>query len=455
MIYVVFALITAAAVAYLYFNEARPGRGQAEPVDERRTRLNERRDVIKHSLKDLEYERSVGKIDAENFARLENGFLAEWDQIEEELKNLPEARSAQEAAQDKCPACGSAILTASARFCHACGGRLAQVLAAVVFFGLLAGGNALSAFDIRVTVNNATAGRIEATPLDVQLLKLEKGMQPVTKKTALAGKVEFLALPEMTSGPYMVQAEYRGVTYNKVIPPNVQSPADVTLDIFENTTSTEKLRVRTLMELRRADKDSIAGLLIFFFVNRDNKTFTGGKTGAEFYLPPGAEIGQASVSVGSGSSNIQWLKLQPQKSDRPNVYSSGQNIKPGERILQVTFRLPYAEKGTVIDFRSLYPQDAGIQLIAEPDDMLVTMGEKTLSRVMDESLGRGLIGFRPHETAIQLRLSGGGVAQAIQREEAEIEVLSPLSPWQKLVFPFAALGIFLLVALIRRRAATP
>lgn len=454
MTYVVFALITAAALAYLYFSDVRAGATTVGDIDQDRTRLDERRDVIKHSLKDLEYEMSVGKIDAENFARLENGFLTEWDQVEQELKALPQpVTEARAATGGKCPGCGTTIITATARFCHACGGRLTQLLLGLVFFSLYLGTSQVSAFDIKVTVNNGTAGRVETSPMDIQLLKLEKGMQPVMKKAATAGRVEFLALPEMTTGPYMVQAEYRGVTYNRVIPPNMQSPAVVTLEIFENTTSTEKLRVRTLMELRRADKDAIAGLLIFFFVNRDNRTFTGGKNGVEFYLPAGAELGQASVSVGSGSSNIQWLKLAPQKTERANIYSAGQNIKPGERILQVTFRLPYNEKGTPVDFRSVYPQDAGIQLIAEPEDMQVAMGEKILNRVMDENLGRGLIGFRPHETAIQLRLAGGGVVQAKPTEEAEVEVLSPLTLWQKLLFPAVAVGIFLFAGFLRRRLA--
>jgi len=327
-----------------------------------------------------------------------------------------------------------------------------KIRLATLFLGTLV--SRLHAYDINVTLHNGTQGRSETSPVQVQLLKLEKGMQPVTAKAAAAGRVQFLNLPEMTAGPYMVQASYGGVTYSRVIPPNIPSPAEIKLEVFESTASPDKVKVRTLVELRRTEKESIAGFLILFFVNSGNRTFTAGADGLEFYLPAGAQVGQASISVGSGSSNIQWLKLTPQAGRRPNTYSVGQNVKPGERILQVQFRLPYKEAGTGVAFESLYPQDTGIQLIAEPEDMEVRQGDKLLTRTRDQTLGRGLISFTAREKSVSLRLAGGGIAE-IQpaQEEAEIEIRSPLSLEQKILFPLAALLIFTGGIFLKRRFA--
>lgn len=439
MIYIVFALIVAAALSYLIFSESRTQGRVLAPLNAEAARIAERIEAIKGSLRDIEYEKSVGKMDADTFARLQNELLAEWDASEKKLAAAPKT-AAPESVAKVCGSCGTPVAAAAAKFCHACGARLALWLFAVFCFFSLP--KDLAAFDIRVTVQNGTEGRVETQPLSVQLLKLEQGMQPVAAKTTNGGKTEFLNQPEMTAGPYMVQTVYRGVTYSRVIPPNVQSPADIKLEIFDSTASAEKVRVRTLVELRRADKTTLSGLMILFFVNSDRRAFTGGPNGLGFYLPEGAQIEQASISVGSGSSNIQWLKLKPAPAAKKGFYTVGQNVKPGDRILQVMFKLPYDEKGTALRFQSLYPQETGIQLIAEPENIEVRQGEKNLTRTRDENLGRGLISFTARETQVEFSLAGGGIMDVKKQEEAEIEIKSPLSLTQKLLFPLVALLVF-------------
>lgn len=456
MIYLVFALIAAAAAIYLYLTESRHIDRAAAEGGRDRIRLEERQQSIKLSLKDIDYERSVGKMDDENFARLQNELLSEWESNEKTLSQLPAETAVTQNAGTKqagrCPSCNTAIPVATARFCHACGHKLAQLLVGVLLLLSFFSGKDLAALDIQATVKNMTTNSIHTAPLNIQLLKLEQGMQPVAAKNSAAGKVRFADLPAMKAGPYMLQTVYQGVTYSRVIPPNMPEPIDTTLEIFESTASAAKLRVRTLVELRRVEKGMLAGLLILFFINTDNRTFSPGKDGLSFYLPASAEVDQASISVGSGASNIQWLKLNAQKSARRGVFSVGQSVKPGERILQVMFHMPYNEAGTQVEFQSLYPQDTGLQLIAEPDNVVVKQGDKQLNRTLDENLGRGLISFSPRDTTVGLTFSGGGIAEFKKAEEtAEIEVKSPLQLWQKLVFPLVAILIFAFVAWLRGR----
>lgn len=453
MIYLVFVLIAAAAAMYLYLTENRHIGRTVAGAGRERIRLEERQQSIRLSLKDIEYEKSVGKMDDENFARLQNELLTEWEANEKSLSQLPienVTTQKKEADQARCPSCKTVIPVATARFCHACGHKLSQWLLAIVLVFSLGAGKDLAALDIQATVKNATTNSVHTAPLNIQLLKLEQGMQPVAAKNSAGGKVRFADLPAMKTGPYMLQAVYQGVTYSRVIPPNMPEPIDTTLEIFESTESVSKLRVRTLVELRRVEKGMLAGLMILFFINTDNRTFSPGKDGLSFYLPAGAEVDQASISVGSGASNIQWLKLNAQKSARRGVYTIGQSVKPGERILQVMFHMPYNEAGTQAEFQSLYPQDTGLQLIAEPDNLAVKQGDKALDRKLDENLGRGLISFSPRDTAVVLSFSGGGIAEFKKAEEtAEIEVKSPLQLWQKLLFPVVAILIFVLVAWLR------
>ncbi len=452
MTYFVFALIVAAAVVYLYFSELRVARPSAAPVAEKRQRLLERQQTIRLSLKDIEYETGVGKMDQVTATRLQAELLDEWQSIEAELPSLQEA--AAPAAVTSCKSCQTPVVSAAARFCHVCGAKLIQLLLVLSLF-TLALPTRSDALDIAVSVQNGTTGGVYAPALSVQLLKLEQGMQPVAATNTSGGKVKFTGLPEMTTGPYMVQTVYQGVTYSKVIAPNMASPVAVNLEIFESTTSTAKLRARTLVELRRVEKERLAGLMIVYFINGDRRTFQGGKAGLEFHLPAAATVDEASVSVGSGASNIQWLKVAASKGSEPGQYFVAQSVKPGERILQVAFQMPYDEAGTAFGLSTVYPQDAGVQLIAEPQDLVVADGAKVMARVQDKNLGRGVISFSPAANRLALTLRGGGIAEMRQEESAEIEIKSPLELWQKLVFPVVAVLLFGLVAFLRLRRTAP
>ncbi len=452
MIYLVFVLIVAAAAIYLYFAESRGTLRALVPGSERRQKLLERQHTIRLSLKDIEYETSVGKMDPLTAARLQNELVAEWEAIEAELPaESPAAIAATAAAV--CKSCGTAVLTAAARFCHVCGAKLHQILLALL---VIASATLTQpyALDINVTLQNGTSGGVFSAPLPVQLLKLEQGMQPVSSATTVAGRVKFAGLPEMKAGPYMVQTVYQGVTYSRVVPPNTPDSADIQLEVFESTRSAAKLKVRTLVELRRVDRQIVAGLMIVYFLNGDRRTFRGGDAGLEFNLPAAASVTEASVSVGTGASNIQWLKVAATKGSRPGQYFVAQSVKPGERILQVAFQLPYSESGTAFSLRGVYPQDAGFQLIAEPQDMVVTQGQTVLARVSDSNLGRGVISFPASVAEVALTLKGGGIAETRQEESAEVEIKSPLQLWQKLIFPFAAMAAFGLVTFFKLRRST-
>lgn len=455
MTYLVFALIVAAAAVYLYFSELRVTASAALPVSEKRQRLLERQQTIRLSLKDIEYETSVGKMDQLTATRLQGELLSEWQSIEAELPLLAESikTAAGAAAPEKCGSCETPVISAAARFCHVCGARLHQLLLVLMLVFVLLPDRA-DALDIQVTVQNGTSASVFKAPLSIQLLKLEQGMQPVAAATTVNGATKFQGLPEMTAGPYMVQTIYQGVTYSRVIPPNMASPAQVSLEIFESTDSTAKLRARTLVELRRVGKEQLAGLMIVYFINSDQRTFRGGTSGLEFYLPPKASIAEASVSVGSGASNIQWLKIQTTKGAQPGQHFVAQSVKPGERILQVAFQMPYDEKATPFALRAVYPQDAGIQLIAEPQNLTVANGAQELMRVQDKNLGRGVISFPSSATQLNLSLKGGGIIEARQEEAAEVEIKSPLELWQKLFFPFVAVLAFGAVSVLRLRRRT-
>lgn len=450
MTWLVFMLIVAAAALYLWLAESRADTRVDESNDAALV-LADERTRIENQLKDLEYESGVGKIDPKEYSRLQSELLVEYESLETRINALPGKPSPSGKPTGNCGECGSQVLTQLAKFCHVCGAKLAGLLLVL----LVSGGfiREVSAFDARVTVKNGTTGQLVATPLSVQLLKLEQGMQALTAQPLVRGKVSFLNLPEMTAGPYMVQAVYEGVTYSRVIAPNVTSGSEIVLEVFSSTSNVDELKVRTLVEIRRSAADKLTGLMILFLVNSGRRTVVGGPDGLEFALPAGAELEQASISVGTGTSNIQWLKLNPKLTTRPGIYSVAQYAKPGERILQVTFNVPYKAEGTAVKFQSLYPMGAGLQLIAEPENLEVRSGGNLLRRTVDPNLQRGLIGFSPQEKEVSIMLTGGDIVpqSASTNEDADVEIHSPLSLTEKLLFPAITLLVFFIAAMLRKR----
>lgn len=452
MIYLVFFLLLTAALLFFFlsdFGKRTSPVADSDPL----IAIQTRQKTLKNALSDLEYEFSVGRIERKDFERLQDETLLEWQSLDNELKALvkPEDTKQKLPIIAECPQCGEKLVIA-AKFCHACGAKLSQML--IVFFlaSLFFLPQHLSALDIRVTVKNATRAQTHKAPLEVQVLKLEKGMELVTQKKTVSGVVEFKDLADNTQGPYMLQTTYEKVIYSKVIPPMQKGLVDAELEIFDATSSTAKIKVRTLAELDRVEEKKIMGILILYFLNSDNRTFTGTTSGGlVFTLPKTATIEQASVSVGGGASNIQWLRVNPAKTNQAGIYTLNQSIKPGERMLQVTFSMPYDATKTEAAFSQPYPQDSGLQLIVEPADVEVSQKGIVQARRQDANLGRGIISFPVTESTVNLVLKGGGIAPmpAAHQEGGELVIRSPLDLWQKIIFPIVALFFFVLVYKLR------
>jgi len=121
MTYAVFALIVAAALSYLLLADSVKTARLATTGNRENARLEERIAAIRLSLKDLEYEKSIGKMDAANFERLQGELLSEWDRLDKQLVAAP---AEVKPAANNCPSCGAAILAPTAKFCHSCGAKL-------------------------------------------------------------------------------------------------------------------------------------------------------------------------------------------------------------------------------------------------------------------------------------------------------------------------------------------
>ena len=310
-----------------------------------------------------------------------------------------------------------------------------------VFF--LCGTQSFFAYDIAGRVKNGTDDHIIERGLEIQLIKLEVEMKVIARRNLENSRFDFLNLEAPKTGPYMIQVSHQGVIYSKTIPPMTPSGTEIVVDVFDLTANFEgTIKARTLYDCKKKSEKTFSCLMINYFMNTSRRTYQDKEKGIKIHIPPNASNVQAAISVGSGTSNIQWLRVAPEKITA-NFYLIRQALKPGERLIQVEFEVPIERDQASLEFKSPYPQETGMQLIVEPDDVRVFSDGKELQKHFDKNVSKNIIAF---EKQINPRLvfSGGSVAKQSKINEGEIRVESPLTLIQKISFPLVLLALFLL-----------
>ena len=278
------------------------------------------------------------------------------------------------------------------------------------------------AIEIRVKIENGSRPGRAQTVDSIQVLKLEKGMQPVESRENTSATV-FKDLPP--GQPYMIQANYRGINYNQVVPPLQKKIFDVSIRVYElSSRFSDKISFRSLYRLKYINT-YIEVLLFYHFNNTSKFTFAENNQGIRVYIPENATGIEASVSVGSGKSDIQWLKLQYQKIDgEKDEYILPYPVKPGERLYQVRYSLPYPDKEAVFQLKEYYPAGIPARIITEPGTIRLEAlaGGKLEKGQPAPQPGQNMASFSGEKKKkYSFRLSGG---EPVQELQTEVEVSS-------------------------------
>ncbi len=193
-------------------------------------------------------------------------------------------------------------------------------------------------FAIDGTVINKTTGKPQPNAV-VELMKLGKGMDSVgTAKTDAQGRFEFKVPVEQV--PYLVQAQFDGVHYNKMIPPGTPT-SGVSVEVFDVTAKSSTAKVGDHVLFIQPDSNSVQVNEIIEYQNSSNLTFNDPKNGTVRFFLPTAAKGEAQVTVSTG--NAMPLQKSADKTSQPNVYSVDSPIKPGQTRVEIAYRIPVAD----------------------------------------------------------------------------------------------------------------
>lgn len=210
--------------------------------------------------------------------------------------------------------------------------------------------SALAAGTVSGTVRNGTTNKV-APGVDVVLIQLHGGMQPVANtKTDSAGRYHF-DNPALGQAPMLLRAIYRGVNYHEPVPPG-ESTADI--QVFEPTDKPGSFAVTAhVIILQPSSADLNVGELYnisnttqppMAFFRRDGSFL--------FSLPEGAQLADVSAAGASGMPVTQGT-IDKGKNQEAIAFP----FRPGESGVRISYKLPYAGNQAKLRFVSPYASD--------------------------------------------------------------------------------------------------
>lgn len=212
---------------------------------------------------------------------------------------------------------------------------------------------ALPLLAIDGVVTNGTTGKPQAG-VTVTIIKIGQGMETIGSVTTDAqGKFNF---PQEVEGPRLLQAQYQGANYNRMLPPTMPGK-DVQLEVFDSSKQPGDAKVANHMILLETDGKQTNVTETVFYNNTGKITFNDPAHGtAKIYLPPETN-GEARVQV--TAPNGMPIQRPAEKTSQPNVYSVNYPIKPGETRFDFNYTVP----GTHFASRVLH-QEGALHLVA-------------------------------------------------------------------------------------------
>ncbi len=304
----------------------------------------------------------------------------------------------------------------------------------------------------KVAIINGTKNNRSQVIKKLKLLRLENGMQLIKSFNYIDSLINLEVLENERKFPYMLQGIYKGVNYNQIISPTLPANQQIQLKVYEKRHLYQDIDLRILYVIRYVDQH-LDFLVFYKFNNKSLYTFIENNNGIHFFIPQKASNINASVSVGSGLSNIQWLKIGIKPiMKRQNTFTISYPLKPGERIYQLSYQFPYDGLKLSIPFKSMYPLAEKSEILLETKNIDITIPQKPewsqnqQNKQKNDSLMNSFISL-PHLSGIlNVIFKGGDPAsnknfRSIQSED--IRILSPLDNFEKLIYSILCFTILL------------
>jgi hypothetical protein len=208
------------------------------------------------------------------------------------------------------------------------------------------------------TVKNGTSGK-PAPGVEVILIQLQGGMQPVANsKTDAQGQFSF-DNPSLGAQPMLVRAVFRGVNFHQPVPPGT---SEIKVDVFDPTPDAKTIAVPLHIVVLQPNGSTLIVGEEYSIQNNSKppQAYFRADGNFEFAVPDKAQLQQAAAWGPSGMPVVQ-ATIDKTK----NKYAVAFAFRPGESGVRYSYELPYAGNSTTLNLPTVYP-GARLLVLAPP-----------------------------------------------------------------------------------------
>lgn len=215
-----------------------------------------------------------------------------------------------------------------------------------------------SAGTVSGTIRNGTTGKV-AAGVDVILIQLQGGMQPVgNSKTDSEGRYHF-DNPGLGQAPMLIRAVYRGVNYHEPVPPG-KTTAD--FQVYEPTDKPDAFAVTAHAIILQPSGSDLSVGEVYNIENKSQPPMAYFRQDGSFVfsLPEGAQLGDVSA-MGSSGMPVTQGTIDKGKNEEAIAFP----FRPGDSGVRISYKLPYGSNEAKLRFVSPYAADR-VAIFAPP-----------------------------------------------------------------------------------------
>jgi hypothetical protein len=208
------------------------------------------------------------------------------------------------------------------------------------------------------TVKNGTTGKI-AAGIEVILIQLQGGMQPVANsKTDAQGQFSF-DNPSVGAQPMLVRAVYKGINFHQPVPPGRN---DVEVGIFEPSKDSKTISVASRIVFFQPSGANLTVAEEYSIQNNSQppQAYFRPDGNFEFVIPDNAKLQQVAASGPTGMPVVQ-APIDKKKGKYAIAYA----LRPGQNTVRYSYEVPYPGNSATVKVATIYPA-ARLLVVASP-----------------------------------------------------------------------------------------
>ena len=208
------------------------------------------------------------------------------------------------------------------------------------------------------TVKNGTTGKT-VEGVEVILLQLQGGMQPVANsKTDAQGQFTF-DNPSVGAQPMLVRAVYKGINFHSPLPPG---RTDIEVAVFEPSKDPKTISVTSRIVFFQPEGSKLTVGEEYAIQNNSQppQAFFRSDGNFEFAIPENARLQQVAASGPTGMPVVQ-VPIDKTKGKYAIAYA----FRPGQNTVRYSYEVPYPGNAATVKIATVYPA-ARLLVVASP-----------------------------------------------------------------------------------------